>query len=66
MIYLLVGIAFPALFIAFMYAWKLLVILLKKFSAPAIVCQVVLVLGGVASLAGAFWCCREIWRRRPR
>lgn len=66
MVFLLIGIVFPTLFIVFIYAWKLLMLLLSAISAPKIVLQIVLGVGVLGGLAASFWCCREIWRRRPR
>ncbi len=66
MVYLLIGIVLPTLFIVFINVWKLPMLLLSTISAPKIVFQVVWGFGVLVSIAASFWCCREIWRRRPR
>jgi hypothetical protein len=64
--YLIVGIVFPTLLTVFLNVWKLPMMLLTALHAPLIIRQIVSVIGIVMSIGGAFWCCREIWRRRPR
>jgi hypothetical protein len=66
MAYLLIGIVFPTLFIVVINVWKLPMLLLSAISAPKIVLEIVWGVGVLGGLAASFWCCREIWRRRPR
>ena len=64
--YLIVGIIFPTLVIAFLYGWKLLMMLLMAIHSPPIILQGVWLLAVLSSLVGSFLCCRKIWRGRPK
>lgn len=64
--YLLVGVIFPTLLIAFLYGWKLLMMLLVAIHSPAIILRGVWVLAILSSMVGSFLCCRKIWRGWPK
>jgi membrane associated rhomboid family serine protease len=66
MLYLVIGILFPSLSIAFVYLWLVPMMLFKLLRLPPAIMWGAHIVGVVASLAAAFWCCREVWRRRPR
>jgi hypothetical protein len=60
--YLLLGIAFPALAIALISLWKLPILGLIALHAPVAAANVARLAGGLASLVGAGWLCRIVWR----
>lgn len=62
--YLLIGIVFPTLIIAFVGGWRLLIVLLATAHVPVLALRIIALVAVVSSVAAAFWLCRKIWRGR--
>ncbi len=61
--FLVVGIVFPTLIIAFLTAWRLLLRFSSVASVPDLVLRIASIVGLAGGVAAAAWCCWLIWRR---